>query len=379
MAFGSRARARKPQVLAIGPFPPFVGGAAKNTAIICNAFEKRGADVLRLPTNKTRVRAEHTRSAAIYADRTLGFLGNVKQIAAARRGAAEATVYLVPDGGLGVAFSAAYARAGVLGFPRLVVHHRSYNHVRTRSALMALLMRTAPARTMHVFLDPVMEEKFKEVYSADIRSMYVPNAATCDVAPPIAGEVTGTHGGLTIGFLSNLVEDKGFDVVAEAFPKLADKLGPECRFVIAGRPIGEVNAARLEALKNALGDRLEYCGEVSGQTKTDFFRSCDIFVFPTRFSQEAQPNVLYEALAGGAAIVSTRWAGVPWVLRDTVSRLIEAGADRADELVNSVGDLVDSGDLRSARTHQTTAFLAKKSDADARYSQLLDYVVGPES
>ena len=32
----------RPRFLAIGPFPPFVGGAAKNTAVICNALEARG-------------------------------------------------------------------------------------------------------------------------------------------------------------------------------------------------------------------------------------------------------------------------------------------------------------------------------------------------
>ncbi|MBU3749089.1 MAG: glycosyltransferase family 4 protein [Mycobacterium sp.] len=365
----------RPPVLAIGPFPPFVGGAAKNTAIICDAFESRGACVRRLPTNTTRVRAEHVLSPAIYSDRILGFLGNLRQIVSARDRDAGATVYLVADGGLGVAFSAAYARAGARLFPRLVVHHRSYNHVRRRSALMAQLMRTSPDKTLHVFLDPVMEEQFKRVYSAEVRSMYVPNAATCDLEPPSSGTELPRGRGATVGFLSNLVEDKGFDVVAEALPKLADRLGPGSRFLIAGRPVGDQNAARLEELQRTLGARLEYFGEVSGQAKTDFFRSCDVFVFPTRFSQEAQPNVLYEALAGGAAIVSTRWAGVPWVLGDTVSRLIEPGPDRAGDLVEAVAELVASDEFPDARRRQMAAFTAKKSDADVRYNQLLNYVV----
>jgi glycosyltransferase involved in cell wall biosynthesis len=370
------AGAIPPQVLAIGPFPPFVGGAAKNTAIICDAFEGRGADVCRLPTNKTRVRAEHTRSAAIYVDRALGFLGNLSRISSTRKSMPGATVYLVPDGGLGVVFSAAYARAGAATFPRLVIHHRSYNHIRNRSPLMTLLMRTNPDRTLHVFLDPVMEEEFKNVYSADIRSLYVPNAATCDVEPVERLSDAGRHGEFTIGFLSNLVEDKGFDVAADAFLELAERFGPQCRFLIAGRPIGHINVSRLTTLREVLGDRLDYRGEVSGQAKTDFFRSCDVFVFPTRFSQEAQPNVLYEALAGGAAIVSTRWAGVPWVLRDTVNRLIEAGPGRGADLTAAVSELIGSGELQTAPAHQIAAFEAKKADADARYSQLLDYVAG---
>lgn len=366
----------RPRVLAIGPFPPFVGGAAKNTAIVCNALEARGAQVCRMPTNKTRARGEHARSIATYADKTLGFVSNIGRIASARAAAATATVYLVPDGGPGVVFSAAYARAAAARFPRLVVHHRSYNHIRNRSDFMERLLRTAPDRTLHVFLDPVMEDQFKTVYSAKFLSTYAPNAATCDVelAEPVTD--SGTHTPVTVGFLSNLVEDKGFDVVAEAFPRLAGRLGPGVRFLLAGRPLGGGNAARLTALERTLGDRLDYRGEVFGVAKTDFFRECDVFVFPTRFSQEGQPNVLYEAMAGGAAIISTRWAGVPWVLEDTVGRIIEAGTNRADDLVAAVEDLLCSRELRTARTRQIEAFRAKKADADARYSRLLDHLLG---
>jgi len=241
---------------------------------------------------------------------------------------------------------------------------------------MARLLSVAPDRTLHVFLDPVMEERFKTVYSAEFRSIYVPNAATCDVEPAEPGPDAERHAPVTVGFLSNLVEDKGFDVVAEAFPNLAGRLGPGVRFMLAGRPVGSTNAARLAALKHTLGNRLDYRGEVFGDAKTAFFRACDIFVFPTRHSQEAQPNVLYEALAGGSMIVSTRWAGVPWVLQDTVCRIIEAGPDRADELVSAVEDLLVSGELRTARRRQIEAFRAKKADADACYARLLDHLLG---
>jgi glycosyltransferase involved in cell wall biosynthesis len=367
------------RVLAIGPFPPFVGGAAKNTAIVCDALEARGAHVFRLATNKTRTRAEHARSLSIYANKTLGFASNISRIASTRAAAAGATVYLVPDGGPGVAFSVAYARAAAARFPRLVIHHRSYNHIHNRSRFMARLLRTAPDTTLHVFLDPVMEDQFKTVYSADFRSMYVPNAATCDLELAEPGSDAGARSPVTVGFLSNLVEDKGFDVVADALPKLAGRLGEGARFLLAGRPLGSGNAARLTALERVLGDRLDYRGEVFGVAKASFFQACDVFVFPTRFSQEAQPNVLYEAMAAGAAIVSTRWAGVPWVLQDTVGRIIDAGPDGTDDLVAAVEDLVCSGELPTARTRQMEAFRAKKSDADARYAHLLDYVLGEAS
>lgn len=368
-------------VLAVGPFPPFVGGAAKNTEIICSTLEAHGARVVRLSTNKTRSRAEHSRSFGSVAERALGFLKNIRQIMAERSKGSFTTVYLVPDGGMGVAFSAAYARLAASMFPRLVVHHRSYNHLRHRSRLMAVLMRTAPRKALHVFLDPVMEQQFKATYADNVASMYVPNAATCDIVPDDIVPDTACAGStapklVTVGFLSNLVEEKGFDVVAEAFLRLSEKLGPHSRFLLAGRPVGARNEERLKALRLGLGDRLVYLGEVSGQAKSDFFKACDIFLFPTRFAQEAQPNVLYEAMAGGAAIVSTRWAGIPWVLEGTVSRMVEAEDDRCDDLVDAVMDIVESGQLRDAPARQVRAFADKKLDADDRYSQLIADLLG---
>lgn len=363
-------------VLAVGPFPPFVGGAAKNTEIICSTLEAHGARVVRLSTNKTRSRAEHSRSFGSVAERALGFLKNIRQMMTERSKGSLTTVYLVPDGGMGVAFSAAYARLAASMFPRLVVHHRSYNHLRHRSRLMAVLMRTAPRKALHVFLDPVMEQRFKAAYADNVASMYVPNAATCDIVPDTARAGSTAPESVTVGFLSNLVEEKGFDVVAEAFLRLSEKLGPNSRFLLAGRPVGARNEERLTGLRQGLGDRLVYQGEVSGKAKSDFFKACDIFLFPTRFAQEAQPNVLYEAMAGGAAIVSTRWAGIPWVLEGTVSRMVEAEADGCDDLVEAVMDIVDSGQLHDAPARQVRAFADKKADADARYSQLIAVLLG---
>jgi glycosyltransferase involved in cell wall biosynthesis len=364
-------------VLAIGPFPPAVTGAAKNTVLVCNSVEARGVQVRRVATNKTRERSDHIRSLSGHAAKTLATVGNLGRIL--RSGdARNTTVYLVPDGGLGVAFSLAYARAASARYPKLVVHHRSYNHIVNPSKLMARLLRTAPERTLHVFLDPVMEERFKSVYSAQVNSVYVPNAATCDVEPAVhgTGPVPDDSRPVTVGFLSNLVQDKGFDVVAEAFGELNRRFGSRLRFALAGRPVDKRNAETLEELIGTLGDRLDYRGEVFGADKTDFFRACDIFLFPTRHSQEAQPNVLYEAMAAGSLIVSTRWAGVPWILEGTAHRLIDPGPDKGGEVVAAVTELLSGEDLRSARIRQSEAFRIKKSDADVRYRALIDYLAG---
>lgn len=359
---------RHARIVMVGPFPPFVGGAAKNTEIIARSLEARSADVTRLATNRTRVRGEHARSLALYLDRSAGFAANLTRLIALRVGGG-GTLYLVPDGGPGVIFSAFYALAGACLFDRILIHHRNYSHIRTRSRFMHAILKAAPDKTHHIFLDPVMEAEFAKAYGVTMNSSYVPNAATCDVTP---GNGPRQPGPPVVGFLSNLTEEKGFDVVADAFMQLSQESGQDYRFALAGRPVNIANSQRLAELQAALGDRLDYRGEVFDADKEAFFRACDVFVFPTRFSQEAQPNVLYEAMAGGAAIVSTRWAGVPWVLENSVARLIEPGAGRGQELAAAVRALVTGADLDDLRRRQIAAFRAKKADADVRFAGLLN-------
>ncbi len=359
--------------MVIGPLPPFVGGAAKNTALFCEALEDRGVIVHKIATNRTRSRAEHIRSFWTYLDRTKNFLVNLVRMARARYTLPNATVYLVPDGGRGLVFSAVYAFISALLFPRIVVHHRSYAYISRLSKLMAILVNCAPEITLHIFLDPVMKDKFIALYGDQSPYLIVSNAATCDVEPAL--ENTPLNKVISIGFLSNMVEDKGFDVVSEAFVKISEKVNQSTRFLLAGRPIGKLNKARLLDLQDRLGSRLEYRGELLGRSKEEFFRDCDVFVFPTRFSQEAQPNVLFEAMAGGASIVSTDWAGVPSMLEGTIHRLVPARADNADAVCDAVIELINK-DPFAVKEIQVALFEKKRSESQLSFVELLDYAAG---
>jgi glycosyltransferase involved in cell wall biosynthesis len=271
-------------------------------------------------------------------------------------------------------FSAVYALLLVSMFPRLVVHHRTFGYIMKPSRSMAILVRSAPKKIVHIFHDRMMKEQFQARYGSDSPCLMVANAATCDVE--VVESFVRPDRPITIGFLSNLVEDKGFDVVEDAFPKLKLRFGKDIRFSLAGRPIGPTNEARLLRLQETLGAQLEYHGEVFGESKKAFFLGCDIFLFPTRYHQESSGNVLYEAMAAGAAIVSTQWVGVPCVLEGTASRLIRAAPDSGDELVKAVADIIQSGDLQTARAHQIACFRSKKAEADVQYARLLTLLAG---
>lgn len=360
----------KRTVIAIGPFPPFVGGAAKNTALICDAVELRGCRVVRIVTNGSRERQAHLRNLSGHIVKIRGFFLNIHRIYQSWRAFPKSRVYLVPDGGSGVILSAIYVFVALMLFSEIVVHHRSFGYILRPSFFMRIIVRSSQSRITHIFLDESMVDQFQGLYGGRYPYFIVGNAATCDVTA--AEPLKEMSGPISIGFLSNLVEDKGFDIVASAFPELLNHFKDGVEFLIAGRPVGTINEQRLEALMISLGAKLRYYGEVSGAAKTEFFNNCWIFVFPTRFDQEASPNVLYEAMAAGAAIISTRWVGIPSLLDGAVAKLISTEPDNAAELVAAVAGLIEGDELVDVRQRQVEVFRAKKLVADAQYLKLLE-------
>ncbi len=99
---------------------------------------------------------------------------------------------------------------------------------------------------------------------------------------------------------------KGTDVLAKAWPLIIEKV-PEARLFLAGPCFKNTEFYRqLEGLLDMhIGKTVFFEGNVSNPEL--YYRSCDVFVFPSR--NEAFANVPVEAMACGAACVLTRIEG----------------------------------------------------------------------
>jgi UDP-glucose:(heptosyl)LPS alpha-1,3-glucosyltransferase len=78
---------------------------------------------------------------------------------------------------------------------------------------------------------------------------------------------------------------------------------------------GDQEAARAQARAAGAEDRVHYTGQVA--TAAPCYAAGDAFVFPSAY--EAAPMVLYEALASGLPVLSTRINGADELLRDGVN------------------------------------------------------------
>jgi glycosyltransferase involved in cell wall biosynthesis len=112
------------------------------------------------------------------------------------------------------------------------------------------------------------------------------------------------YGEIRIVFLSNLIEEKGINLLLEAIKQLYEK-GIKIKIKVAG------NIVSINDLSNYFGKYgVEYVGVVDGKVKKDFLLWGNVFCLPTFYRMEGQPISIIEAMATGNLIITTIHAGI---------------------------------------------------------------------
>jgi len=184
---------------------------------------------------------------------------------------------------------------------RIFIHHHSYSYIIAKRCLMAFLLVVAGPKATHICLSEGMARDLARRYRRKSQALVLTNAAFVDTS---ALEIQrDRRDDLTIGLLSNLTPDKGLYQFIEIL-RLAKERGLPFHGVLAGPIPRDSDQCFLESLKEELAGRLDYRGPVYDEDKARFFRDVDVFVFPTTYLNEAQPTVLFEAMANGVPVIS---------------------------------------------------------------------------
>lgn len=256
------------------------------------------------------------------------------------------SLYMPCSGGVGIVYVVLLGvTARVLRY-HVVLHHHSYSYIDRTSRLMSVMIRLLGKGAQHIFLCDAMAAKFSERYAHNITKSCVDNAAF--IEPP-RESLPAAQGVVRIGMLANLCKEKGLHVFLQVVEELAAKGVPfEAR--LAGPITSTADEIAVQSTVRRLGGALTWLGPVSAEGKERFYRSLDVFLFPTLYRDEAQPLVLYEALAHGCVVLSS----------DRGSIKAQLGPDgdavpshqfqrRAVELVSQLAANWDGGSLKRAR------------------------------
>lgn len=190
--------------------------------------------------------------------------------------------------------------ARLLKYPTYL-HHHNFGYISERRQLMATALRAGGPNIVHIFLCEHMRESFSETYCKPERFAIISNAAF--VSPGRPQPLQPRTASLKIGLLSNLNRDKGLYHFLELLRSARDA-GLTVHGILAGPARLPHDKSAIALAQQELGDLLHYKGPLYGEDKIEFYRSIDAFIFPTNYTNEAQPTVIYEALAAGNLIVA---------------------------------------------------------------------------
>lgn len=219
---------------------------------------------------------------------------------------ADDCIYLVPDSGWGMLGSCVLVFLARLRCVPVLAHHHVFAYCKNRRLLAALFFAMAGERCLHVVLGARMADAIHSQYGDHIRTMVISNrnfffrSSLAD--RPWPSKVR------RVGYLSNITIAKGIREFLD-LGRLSTEADVE--FVIAG-PIREPGLeTEVREFVDALPSRRRYVGAVYEGEKEEFFANIDLLAFPTKYANEAEPLVVYEALSRGVPALATSRGCIP--------------------------------------------------------------------
>jgi glycosyltransferase involved in cell wall biosynthesis len=133
----------------------------------------------------------------------------------------------------------------------------------------------------------------------------------------------------------------------------------------------DVEAALRRALANHPG-YFEWLGPVYGPAKADLLAASDVFVFPTAYTNEAQPLVLLEALAAGLPILTVRRGCIGCDFDDRVGLVADSAESFPQQAFEWLCTLLTTPErLHRYRSNALAAAAAKREEALSGLETLL--------
>jgi len=274
------------EILVVGPFPPPVHGFAQATMDVAELLQAQGFRVTRIdlkPTKKNVLEFLSIRLSQF-----------VKLFSAVWQGS---RVYVGLSGGMRQAIDLVFLAIGRLGGAALYVHHHSFAYLNQPTPLARICMRLSGRNATHIVLCGGMKTALQRQYKTARNVEVMSNAGLQSVRLEFRNRTVIQ----TIGFLGALTAEKGVLEFLSTAAKLAQQ-HRDLRFRIAG-PCDDVTIREKLAASCNTYSCIEYVGPVYGKDKFAFIESLDVLLFPSSYSNEAEPLVILEAMSSGIPVI----------------------------------------------------------------------------
>jgi glycosyltransferase involved in cell wall biosynthesis len=240
-------------------------------------------------------------------------------------------VYRPINGGAGQVYDLIYLIIARTFLHKIYIHHHSFNYLNSKSTLFSLLNVIAGKSATHVVLGPKMKSVLSDLYGINEDNIIViSNLAFFDFEK----SKIELNKCVRLGHLANLCVEKGVDTFIDVCRLLQQK---EIDFTaeIAG-PFADVTAKLI--VTNALKEipQLKYVGPLYNQDKDKFYKNLDCFIFPSKYKNEAEPLVLFEAANSGSLLVGSQRGCMQDVIRSLNGFSFIESTHLADDIANAI-------------------------------------------
>lgn len=354
------------QVLVVGPIPPPLHGQSKNTHNLCLALEDRGMKPL-VANTSSRVLE---RGLVYHANRAMGYVKALVLIVANSVKISK-TAYFACDGGLGLIYLVPVGLIARIFKYRIFVHHRNFSYIDTKARLMSFFLKATGPEATHIFLCDSMRASFVAMYGQRFEAIIVSNATHIKLQPN-ERDRSDKDTSFVIGHLSNLSIDKGLlDFLGTL--RACREAGLPVKGALAGPPMQLSDKLIIDDALQEFGDLLEYLGPVYGEEKNKFFKSLDLFLFPSRYKKEAQPNVLFEAISYSVPVIAFQIGCIACDLGHLENAVVDTSETFIDNAKMQIEDWIKSPEsFCRARERAFATASQAKSNGDREYAHLID-------
>ncbi|MEA2715441.1 MAG: hypothetical protein QOG91_469 [Candidatus Parcubacteria bacterium] len=154
--------------------------------------------------------------------------------------------------------------------------------------------------------------------------------------------------GLFLLAVGRLVELKGFNYLLDAMTAIAADL-PESKLIIIGSG-PELGNLKKQAKDLDLEEQVVFLGNIQNSELPEYYASADIFIGPSVETKdgamEAFGIVFLEALASGAAVISTSSGGISDIVKDCLTGIVVPERD-SKAIYQAVKKIIDEPALRA--------------------------------
>jgi glycosyltransferase involved in cell wall biosynthesis len=177
---------------------------------------------------------------------------------------------------------------------------------------------------------------------------------------------SGPNGSLRLLGVGRLVFKKGFDIVVDACGEL-DRRGVPFEAVIVGPDDEAGSGLRARIAELGLEERIRLEGQMSQAELYAEYRRASAMCLPCRIldngDRDGIPNVLAEAMAAGAPVVTTPISGIPELVRDGVNGLL-VEPDDPSAVADAVVRLREDRELAARISSAACATVARELDGE---------------